>query len=172
MYYTRSDVSNLTLQLSFVCYNFSSMTDFISHFFATPEGKFLTDITLAVVLGYIIGIERESRGKDAGVSTHIMVICGATLFTFISSLVDPASRSRIAAQIVSGIGFLGAGLILKDEKSRVKNLTTASSIWFAGAIGMALGFDYHALATIATIVSLLVPRIPRYEYTFLQKKSH
>lgn len=146
------------------------MTDFISHFFSTPEGKFLIDITLAVVLGYVIGIERESRGKDAGVSTHIMVICGATLFTFISSLVDPASRSRIAAQIVSGIGFLGAGLILKDEKSRVKNLTTASSIWFAGAIGMALGFDYHLMAVIAAIISLLVPRIPRYEYTFLQKK--
>jgi putative Mg2+ transporter-C (MgtC) family protein len=130
-------------------------------FFKTSEGKFLIDIVLAVIFGYIIGLERESRGKDAGVSTHIMVICGATLFTFLSSLVDPASKSRIAAQIVSGIGFLGAGLILKDGNSRVKNLTTASSIWFAGAIGMALGFDFHGLAAIATVVSLVVPRIPK-----------
>lgn len=129
-------------------------------FFQTIEGKFIIDIFLSVIFGYLIGIERESRGKDAGVSTHIMVICGSTLFTFISSLIDPNSESRIAAQIVSGIGFLGAGLILKDEGNRVRNLTTASSIWFAGAIGMALGFDLHLLAFIATIVAIFVPRIP------------
>jgi putative Mg2+ transporter-C (MgtC) family protein len=81
----------------------------------------------------------------------------------LSSLVDPSSESRIAAQIVSGIGFLGAGLILKEEGSRVKNLTTASSIWFAGGIGMALGFDKHVLAAIATLVSVVVPRIPKYK---------
>lgn len=138
------------------------MTDMIAQFFTTAEGKFLIDISLAVVFGYIIGAERELRGKDAGVSTHIMVICGATLFTFLSALVDTESQSRIAAQIVSGIGFLGAGLILKESDSRVKNLTTASSIWFAGAIGMALGYDYHWLAAIATVVSLVVPRIPKY----------
>lgn len=140
-------------------------------FFRTSEGKFLIDIALAVIFGYIIGAERESRKKDAGVSTHIMVICGATLFTFLSSLVDPASKSRIAAQIVSGIGFLGAGLILKDANSRVKNLTTASSIWFAGAIGMALGFDFHGLAAIATVVSLIVPRIPKLKTRSASKRS-
>lgn len=132
------------------------------NFFQSTEGKFLIDILLAMIFGYLIGAERESRGKDAGISTHIMVICGATLFTFLSSLVDPSSESRIAAQIVSGIGFLGAGLILKEEGSRVKNLTTASSIWFAGAIGMALGFDKHGLAAIATVVCVIVPRIPKF----------
>ena len=135
----------------------------VVNFFTTTEGKFIIDIGLAIILGYVIGAERESRGKDAGISTHIMVICGATLFTFISSLVDPSSESRIAAQIVSGIGFLGAGLILKEEGARVRNLTTASSIWFAGAIGMALGFDFHALAIIASIVAIFVPRIPKHE---------
>lgn len=139
------------------------LTETFSTFFATTEGKFIIDIFLAVLFGYIIGAERESRGKDAGISTHIMVICGATLFTFISSLVDPSSQSRIAAQIVSGIGFLGAGLILKEEGTRVRNLTTASSIWFAGAIGMALGYDLHVLAAIATFVSLIVPRIPKHD---------
>ncbi len=136
----------------------------IGSFFSTAEGKFVIDIVLAVIFGFIIGVEREARGKDAGVSTHILVISGATLFTFLSSLVDPASKSRIAAQIVTGIGFLGAGLILKDANSKVKNLTTAASIWFAGAIGMALGFDYHALAFIATLVALLVPRIPKFKH--------
>ncbi|MFZ5437971.1 MAG: MgtC/SapB family protein [Patescibacteria group bacterium] len=139
-----------------------NILELISVFFAATEGKFLIDILLATTFGYIIGAERESRGKDAGISTHIMVICGATLFTFMSSLVDPASKSRIAAQIVSGIGFLGAGLILKEDGTKVRNLTTASSVWFAGAIGMALGFDYHFLGAIATVFAVFVPRIPKH----------
>jgi putative Mg2+ transporter-C (MgtC) family protein len=120
---------------------------------------FVVDLFLAVTLGFLIGAERELRNKDAGISTHTFVICGAMLFTFMSATVDPASQSRIAAQIVSGIGFLGAGLILKDGAS-VKNLTTAASIWFAGAIGMAIGFGFHQIAIIAAIASVIIPRIP------------
>jgi putative Mg2+ transporter-C (MgtC) family protein len=120
---------------------------------------FLVDLVIAVTLGVLIGGERELRNKDAGISTHTFVICGAMLFTFMSMTVDPASKSRIAAQIVSGIGFLGAGLILKDGTS-VRNLTTAASIWFAGAIGMAIGFGYHQIAIIAALASMLIPRIP------------
>lgn len=85
---------------------------------------FLLDLALSLVAGFGIGIERESRGKDAGISTHSLVITGAMLFTFLSMRVDPSSQSRIAAQVVTGIGFLGAGLILK-EGATVKNLTTA-----------------------------------------------
>ncbi|MBY0310262.1 MgtC/SapB family protein [Patescibacteria group bacterium] len=120
---------------------------------------FIFDAALAIALGYLIGGERELRNKDAGISTHIFVISGAMLFTFMSMTVDPASKSRIAAQIVSGIGFLGAGLILKDGGS-VKNLTTAASIWFAGAIGMAIGFGYHQIAIVAGLASVFIPRIP------------
>jgi len=120
---------------------------------------FAIDILLSIAIGCVIGAEREFRGKDAGMSTHTMVICGAMLFTFMSMTVDPASKSRIAAQIVSGIGFLGAGLIMKDGAS-VRNLTTAASIWFAGAIGMAIGFGYHAIAIMAAIASIYIPRIP------------
>ena len=72
------------------------------------EIEYMLDLSLAVALGFAIGAERESRGKDAGISTHTLVIVGAMLFTFMSMTVDPASKSRIAAQIVSGIGFLGA----------------------------------------------------------------
>ena len=85
------------------------------------EIEYTLDLLLAMTLGFAVGAERESRGKDAGISTHMLVIVGAMLFTFMSMTVDPASKSRIAAQIVSGIGFLGAGLIIKEGMS-VKNL--------------------------------------------------
>lgn len=129
------------------------------------EINLLIDLCLSVVAGFIIGVERESRGKDAGISTYTMVIMGAMLFTYLSSLVDPASESRIAAQIVSGIGFLGAGLIVK-EGANVKNLTTAASIWVAGAIGMSFGFNYHLIGIMVTIATTVIPRIPH-----INKKS-
>jgi len=132
---------------------------FLENFISPTEIEFLIDVILAVVLGFIIGAERELRGKDAGISTHTFVILGAMLFTFMSSNVDPNSQSRIAAQIVSGIGFLGAGIILKDGTT-VKNLTTAASIWFAGSIGMAIGFGYYFIAIVAGITSVIIPRIP------------
>lgn len=131
-------------------------------FFGMTEVIFLIDMLLAVIIGFTIGVERESRGKDAGISTHTMVISGAMLFTLMSMTVDPASKSRIAAQIVSGIGFLGAGLILKDG-ANVRNLTTAASVWFAGAIGMAIGFGYYAIAIMAAIASTFIPRIPHVQ---------
>lgn len=131
---------------------------------------FTIDLVIAIVLGTAIGIERELRGKDAGISTNVFVICGAMLFTFMSMTVDPASKSRIAAQIVSGIGFLGAGLILKDGAT-IKNLTTAASIWFAGAIGMALGFGYVEIALIACVASILIPRIPHVRQFRKQKNE-
>lgn len=137
----------------------------MTNFIGPNEINLIIDLVLSLVAGMVIGAERESRGKDAGISTHIMVIVGAMLFTYMSSLVDPASKSRIAAQIVSGIGFLGAGLIVKDG-SNVRNLTTAASIWVAGAIGMAFGFNFHLIGIIVTIVIALVPRIPH-----LNKKS-
>ena len=129
------------------------------------EVLFLFDMVLCLIIGFLIGAEREARGKDAGISTHMFVILGAMVFTFISGTVDPASKSRIAAQIVTGIGFLGAGLILK-EGVVVRNLTTAASIWFAGSIGMAIGFGYYFEAIAAGLVSIVIPRIPH-----LNKKS-
>ncbi|MBU0750139.1 MgtC/SapB family protein [Patescibacteria group bacterium] len=123
------------------------------------EIQFLFGLFLSVGLGYIIGAERESRGKDAGISTHILVISGAMLFTLLSVGDGTNYDTRIAAQIVSGIGFLGAGLILK-EGSTIKNLTTAASIWCAGALGMTIGFGFYVVALFAGILFMLVPRIP------------
>lgn len=129
---------------------------------------FLANLILSICLGSVIGAERELRGKDAGISTHTFVICGSMLFTFLSMSVDPFSESRIAAQIVAGIGFLGAGIILKDG-SNIRNLTTAASIWFAGAIGMAIGFGFYGIAIISAIASIFLPRIPHVRQSVYNK---
>ena len=122
---------------------------------------FLIDIIFALAAGFVIGAERESRGKPAGISTNSLVIGGAMLFTYLSAAVDPNSTSRIAAQVVSGIGFLGAGMILKGEiDKKITNLTTAASVWFSAAIGMAIGFNFYLIALAAVIFAVLVPRIP------------
>lgn len=123
--------------------------------------EFLIDIIFALAAGFVIGAERESRGKPAGISTNSLVIGGAMLFTYLSAAVDPNSTSRIAAQVVSGIGFLGAGMILKGEMDKkITNLTTAASVWYSAAIGMAIGFNFYIIALAAVIFAVLVPRIP------------
>lgn len=125
------------------------------------ELDFLIDIGLSLLAGFLIGAERESRGKPAGISTHCFVIGGSMIFTYLSAHVDPNSSSRIAAQLVSGIGFLGAGIILKSEADeRITNLTTAAAIWFAASIGMAIGFNFYFMAIVAITFAVLVPRIP------------
>lgn len=122
---------------------------------------FLIDIGLSLLAGFLIGAERESRGKPAGISTHCLVIGGTMIFTYISAQVDPNSTSRIAAQVVSGIGFLGAGMILKSESTeKITNLTTAAAVWFAAAIGMAIGFNFYFMALVAIAFAVIVPRIP------------
>ena len=126
---------------------------------SNTELTFIFNIALSLIAGFSIGIERESRGKDAGISTHTLVIMGSMLFTFLSSQIEPDHSSRIAAQIVTGIGFLGAGLILK-EGTTVRNLTTAASLWFAAAIGMAFGFGFYIIGIFATLVAILTLRIP------------
>ena len=96
---------------------------------------FLIDLGLSLLAGFLIGAERESRGKPAGISTHCLVIGGTMMFTYISAQVDPNSTSRIAAQIVTGIGFLGAGIILKSESTeKITNLTTAAAVWFGAGM--------------------------------------
>src|SRR5688500_5732734 len=110
---------------------------------------FLIDVGLSLLAGFLIGAERESRGKPAGISTHCLVIGGTMMFTYISAQVDPNSTSRIAAQVVSGIGFLGAGMILKSESTeKVTNLTTAAAVWFAASIGMAIGFNFYFMSLV------------------------
>ena len=115
-------------------------------------------LAVGLVLGAVIGFERELHRQPAGFRTHSLVALGAALFTIISaygvagSTVDP---TRIAAQIVSGIGFIGAGTILQ-HRGNVRGLTTAASLWAVAAIGMAAGDGLLALALIGTLLILVV----------------
>ena len=132
------------------------MTSWLTGF----EVEFAIKLALCLVLGTIIGVERELRNKPAGISTHCFVMAGACLFTLISTVADPNSPARIAAQVVSGVGFLGAGMILKSDNNTVRNLTTAAAIWFAAAVGMAIGVGWYVIAIIASAYAVIVPRIP------------
>ena len=127
------------------------------------EIDFAIRLGVCLVFGTLIGVERELRNKPAGISTHCFVMAGAALFTFASQAIDPNSPARIAAQIVSGVGFLGAGMILKGEGSSVKNLTTAAAVWMAAAIGMVVGVGWYLVGAIATVYCILVPRIPHMQ---------
>ncbi len=131
----------------------------IFDFISPEELRFFVAFCLSILAGLLMGIERETRHKDAGISTHILVIAGSMLFTFLSTHVDSESTTRIAAQIVSGIGFLGAGLIIKEGVS-VRNLTTAASLWFAAGIGMSFGFGYYLVGMVCAIFGIFIPRIP------------
>lgn len=116
-------------------------------------------LMLAVALGAAIGYERERRGKDAGLRTHILVSLGAALFVLVSvtSGMETADVSRIMQGIISGIGFLGAGAILKHSRDlEVKGLTTAASIWVAAAVGVSAGYGREATAVASTLITLFV----------------
>ncbi|MBI4739565.1 MgtC/SapB family protein [Candidatus Woesearchaeota archaeon] len=125
------------------------------------EGSFIIKLSLCLLAGFLIGLERELKGKPAGISTQSLVIGGAMIFTLLSTVIDPNSPARIAAQIVSGVGFLGAGMILKSNGDKIKNLTTAATIWFAASLGMAIGFGWYVVACIATLYAVFVPMIPK-----------
>jgi putative Mg2+ transporter-C (MgtC) family protein len=124
------------------------------------EIDFAIRLGVCLLFGAVIGVERELRNKPAGISTNCFVMAGACLFTFVSQAIDPNSPARIAAQVVSGVGFLGAGMIIKSEANTIKNLTTAAAVWFAAAIGMVIGFGWYLVAAIATVYAVIVPRIP------------
>lgn len=118
-----------------------------------PQLYLFGQVFLAVVLGGIIGWQREVRGKAAGARTYALVTAGSALFTVLSVNIFPADGARIAAQIVTGIGFLGAGAILHKE-SRIVGLTTAAGLWIAAAIGMSVGLRCYVLAVLSSLAIL------------------
>jgi putative Mg2+ transporter-C (MgtC) family protein len=117
----------------------------------------LVSIVLAAFLGAGIGLERELSGKAAGLRTNLLICLGASVFTIISREMATGaegSLTRIAAQIVTGVGFLGAGAIIQDRRG-VHGLTTAASIWLVASIGMACGGQFYILAIVASAIAVL-----------------
>ena len=118
-----------------------------------PLNQFLLRLSVAALLGIAIGVERELRKRPAGVRTSMLVSLGAALFTILSGVIaqhfGDASGSRIASNVVQGIGFLGAGAILRDSGGIV-GMTTAATIWVEAAIGMAAGAGLYAIAGFST----------------------
>ncbi len=121
-------------------------------FVFTPED--LVKILIAVLIGGIIGFERELHSKAAGLRTITLITVGAAMFTILSSKFTDTATSRVASTIVTGVGFLGAGAILFAE-GRVRGLTTASSVWVSAALGMAVGLGQYIL-TVATALLVVI----------------
>lgn len=115
--------------------------------------EFAASLSLAVGLGAAIGLEREWRGHDAGIKTNALVSGGAAVFMMLSVLYGDGAR--IAAQVVTGIGFLGAGNIMRSG-DRVKGLTTAATLWVVAGVGMVVGSGHYRHALIATAAVLMV----------------
>lgn len=139
-------------------------------FLTTETIWMIKQLTLAAVLGMVIGFEREHRRKPAGLRTYALVALGAALFTVLSSAsvlgtsFDPA---RIAANVVVGIGFIGGGLIFM-RGGHMEGLTTAAGLWATAAIGMAAGFGLSAIAVYAAILVLVV----LWALRFLENQIH
>lgn len=122
--------------------------------------EFVIRLILATFLGAIVGLEREITHKPAGLRTHMLVSLGACLFTIVSIYdfgVDPA---RVAAGIVTGIGFIGAGTIIA-EREKVVGVTTAASLWATAAIGLAVGVGDYILSITATVLVFIVLSLRR-----------
>ncbi len=121
-------------------------------------GELLLRLGLAMLIGGLIGMERELRSKSAGFRTLILICLGATLFTIFSKVIGGAGNpDRIASNVVVGIGFLGAGVIFKGEGG-VNGITTAATIWLTAALGMGIGCGYY-IASISGCVFVLVTLI-------------
>jgi putative Mg2+ transporter-C (MgtC) family protein len=122
-------------------------------------------LVLGFILSGIVGLEREVSLKPAGLRTHVLVGLGSTLITILSLQAFPGSDpSRVAAAIVVGIGFLGAGTIIKTRE-KVIGLTTAATLWIVASIGVAIGAGFYLLAIVTTILAFLVLKLDIFEMT-------
>jgi len=119
-----------------------------------PAQEDLWHIGVSILCGSLIGFEREYRNKSAGFRTIVLICLGSTIFTIVSKY-GVGSDDRIAANIITGIGFIGAGVIFKDKFS-VMGLTTAAVIWTAAGIGMAAGIGYYGLAVSLSVATIII----------------
>jgi len=125
------------------------------------ELEMVLRLMLATVLGAIIGLQRYMVRKPAGIRDHSLISLGSALFTVVSSLgFADGDPTRIASGIVAGIGFIGAGAILRSPEGAVAGITTAASIWVAAGIGLAAGAGMYIIAPVATAITLMILVMP------------
>lgn len=119
--------------------------------------NFFVSLVLALILGGLLGWQRQRIGKTAGFRTYALVTFGSAFFTMISMhAFGSADQARVASQIITGIGFLGAGMIIHKEGGIVEGLTTAAGLWASSAIGMAVGVGWYLEAVVATLIMFLL----------------
>lgn len=138
------------------------------------QSEFFLRLIVACVLGGAIGFERKNRNKGAGMRTHALVCLGAALIMVVSKYgfgdIPDYDASRVAAQVVSGIGFLGAGIIFVRNNS-ISGLTTAAGIWVTSGVGLSIGSGQYFLATVSTLLVIGV-QVVLHRFTFLAKEPY
>ena len=127
------------------------------------EFETLARLVLATVLGFLIGLERESAGQAAGERTHALAALGSATFVLVSLTAFPESDpARIAAGVATGLGFLGAGMILRMGGGEIRGLTTAAGIWVVGAVGLAIGAGKYLLGIATALLVLMLLAMERW----------
>ena len=152
-------------------YNYKEVKMFIEHI--TENAFLVLRIVVAVLCGFAIGFERKYKMKEAGIRTHTIVALGAVIFTVVSiyGFAGASDGARVAAQIVTGVGFLGAGMIF-FRKEALHGLTTAAGIWATAAIGMAIGAGMYLVGIFATILIIALHLIFNNKKLFSTKRYH
>jgi len=144
------------------------MNQIIDSFLQTDWVTAIAKIGMATILGYLIGIEREFHGKVVGTRTISLIALGTSLYVLMSPTIFGGDNSRIIAQVVSGIGFLGAGIIFKDGDS-VKGLTTAATVWCAAAVGGLCGFGMFAEAILGSVTIIAINIFFKHRLSKMEK---
>jgi len=134
-------------------------------------------IILSTIIGGIIGIERGSKNRPAGLRTHMLVCLGATVVMitnqYVEQLFNTGDPLRLGAQVISGIGFLGAGSILVTRRNQIKGLTTAAGLWAAACIGLAIGIGFYELAIPGGVtIFLILTVLQKFDAITRQKSTH
>jgi putative Mg2+ transporter-C (MgtC) family protein len=141
---------------------------------ASQVTRICVRLLVAVLLGGLLGYERESRGMSAGLRTHMLVALGAALFVLVplEAGIDTADLSRVLQGVITGVGFLGAGAIIKLSQEReIKGLTTAASIWLTAAIGVAAGMGRESTAVLSTFFALFILAVLRRASLYSNPKT-
>ena len=151
---------------------FADITD------ASPLTRITVRLLMAALLGGILGFEREQKGKAAGVRTHMLVALGAALFVLVPQMSGSQAdaMSRVVQGVIAGIGFLGAGTILKNQEGdegHVRGLTTAAGLWMTAAIGVSAGLGREATAVLSTVLALIILGVmPKIVKVFEKNNNH